>query len=72
MTSESEKIAEAKKFIIKIFSEVYAKGGTAIIASSFYKKAHEAGLCNGGCNEPINKALEELTEPVIAFKFKGI
>lgn len=70
--SELEKIVEAKKFIIKVFGELYANGSVAAITSGFYERARKAGLYNGGCDEPMNKALEELTDTVAAFKLKGI
>ena len=81
--SEAEKLKEAKKFIIKIFGQLYACGGEAIRNGVLFEKAKEAGIYNGGYGEPITQALQELTKietvytpegefAYTVFKLKGI
>lgn len=60
--SETKKLIEAKKFIIKTFGELYANGGEAIRDDVFWEKAKESGAYDGGYGETVSNALEELVE----------
>ena len=60
--SETKKLIEAKKFIIKTFGELYANGGEAIRDDVFWEKAKESGVYDGGYGETVSNALEELVE----------